>query len=179
MSILGSQTKIDPVNAFYAPIGGGGGNGYIPETNVIIPAPATNSYGEDPLAPGGQTQIFQINTNDIQGLRLYNADVYLNNFNFSGATPVGGFSLYLSYSRNTPLGLVVVYSTIVNQYYDHTYPLVYFPVRAIIPFTLGDDQEYTNLEMFITNTTDSTLDAFDYTIQNITNILISNQFSVL
>ena len=178
MSILGSQTKIDPVNAFYATAGGGGGNGYIPETNVIIPAPATTAYDGEPLAPGGNTTIFQTNTNDIQGLYLYNADIYINNFNWDGATPTGSLSLYLQYTR-TVGEIIIVYNTIVNQYYDNNFALTYFPIRAIIPFTLGSGEEPTNVEILLTNQTTETLVGFDYTIQNRTTILISNQFTVL
>lgn len=177
MSVNPDKTNLNKNLAFFAPIGGGGGN-YIPETNVIIPTPNTNAYEEDPLAPGGQFTIFQTNTNDIQGLYLYNADIYINNFNWDGATPVGSLSIYLQYTRFSPLGTIVVYNTIVNQYYDDAFPLTYFPIRAIIPFTLGNGEEPTNVEMLITNQTNASLFGFDYTIQNRTNILISNQFTV-
>jgi hypothetical protein len=177
MSVLPNQTSINLHQNLFALPGGGGGN-YIPETNVIIPAPATNSYADDPIPPSGQKTIFQTNTNDLQGLYLYNADIYLNGFNWDGETPTGSLSLYFTYTR-TVGEVIIVYNTIVNQYYDNNFALIYFPIRAIVPFTLGSGEEPTNVEILLTNQTTETLVGFDYTIQNRTTILISNQFTVL
>ena len=158
---------------------GNGGRPFIaftpPETTAeLVP---TILEGEDlvpdPILQGGSVTVFDRLVNDLRpGVYSVSIDLYFNII-YDANAPNGNISLYLTYNEDEAGS---VYNTINTAYTNINCGFVYIPLRAVIPMPNPSDSG--NLNIILTNTTGDSIISLNATIQNVSIVLVTTQFSL-